>query len=57
MERTEKKSIRSAFGNALCEIGELNPNVVVLDADVSCSTQTQIFAKKYPERFFNCGIA
>ncbi len=57
MERTEKKSIRSAFGNTLCEIGELNPNIVVLDADVSCSTQTQIFAKKYPERFFNCGIA
>lgn len=57
MERTEKKSIRSAFGNALCEVGELNSDVVVLDADVSCSTQTQIFAKKYPERFFNCGIA
>lgn len=57
MNRTEKKSIRSAFGNALCKIGETNTNVVVLDADVSCSTQTQIFAKKYPERFFNCGIA
>ena len=57
MNRAEKKSIRSAFGNALCEIGEKNPDVVVLDADVSCSTQTQIFAKKYPERFFNCGIA
>lgn len=57
MNRENKKSIRSAFGNALCEVGEKNPKVVVLDADVACSTQTQIFAKKYPERFFDCGIA
>ena len=53
----EKKSIRSAFGNALCKVGEQNLKVVVLDADLSCSTQTQIFAKKFPERFFDCGIA
>lgn len=56
MER-EKKSIRSAFGNALCEVGENNPDVVVLDADLACSTQTKKFADKFPDRFFDCGIA
>lgn len=57
INREEKKSIRSAFGKALAEAGEINPNVVVLDADLACSTQTQIFAKEFPERFFDCGIA
>lgn len=57
INREEKKSIRSAFGKALAEAGKINPNVVVLDADLACSTQTQIFAKEFPERFFDCGIA
>lgn len=57
IDKTKKKSIRSAFGNALAEIGEINPKIVVMDADLSCSTQTQIFAKKFPDRFFDCGIA
>ena len=57
MDKSNKRSIRSAFGNALAEIGEHNPKIVVMDADLSCSTQTQIFAKKFPERFFDCGIA
>ena len=57
IDTSSKKSIRSAFGTALCEIAEINPKIVVLDADLACSTQTQIFAKKYPERFFDCGIA
>lgn len=57
INREEKKSIRSAFGKALAEVGKINPNVVVLDADLACSTQTQIFAKEFPERFFDCGIA
>ena len=57
MDKNSKRSIRSAFGNALAEVGEKNSKVVVLDADLSCSTQTQIFAKKFPERFFDCGIA
>lgn len=52
-----KKSIREAFGNELLEIGKKNHNVVVLDADLSASTQTKIFAKAFPERFFNVGIA
>ena len=52
-----KKSIREAFGKALVELGNSNPNVVVLDADVSCSTQTKLFAKEFPNRFYNVGIA
>jgi len=52
-----KKSIREAFGKALVGLGNVNPNIVVLDADVSCSTQTKLFAKEFPERFFNVGIA
>lgn len=57
IDKNNKKSIRSAFGNALAEIGEINQQIVVMDADLACSTQTQIFAKKFPERFFDCGIA
>lgn len=52
-----KKSIREAFGKELVKLGEKNPNIVVLDADVSCSTQTKLFAQAFPERFFNTGIA
>ena len=52
-----KKSVREAFGKKLAELGAKNPNIVVLDADLSCSTQTKFFAKEFPERFFNVGIA
>ena len=52
-----KKSIREAFGNKLVELGDKNPNIVALDADLACSTQTKKFAQAYPERFFNVGIA
>jgi len=52
-----KQSIRSAYGKTLVELGKTNPNIVVLDADLSCSTQTKLFAEEFPERFFNCGIA
>lgn len=48
---------REAYGKALLEVGELNQNVVVLDADLSKSTKTADFKDKYPERFFNMGIA
>ena len=48
---------REAFGKALVELGASNPDVVVLDADLSKSTYTAEFGKKYPERFFECGIA
>lgn len=48
---------REAFGKALVELGEADQNVVVLDADLSKSTYTAEFGKKFPERFFQCGIA
>ncbi|MDF2672104.1 MAG: transketolase family protein [Clostridiales bacterium] len=48
---------REAYGKALVELGSENKNVVVLDADLSKSTKTADFAKVYPERFFNMGIA
>ena len=57
IDMNNKKSVRTAFGNALAELGRENNDVVVLDADLSCSTQTGIFAKEFPERFFNVGIA
>lgn len=57
IDKANKKSVREAFGKALVDAGRFNPNVVVLDADLSCSTQTKIFAKEFPDRFFNVGIA
>lgn len=48
---------REAYGKALKELGDINNDVVVLDADLSSSTQTKHFAKAHPERFFNMGIA
>ncbi len=51
------KSVRAVYGQTLLELGKTNRNIVVLDADLSCSTQTQTFAKEFPERFFNIGIA
>ncbi|MBQ9245762.1 transketolase family protein [bacterium] len=53
----ECKSVRSEYGKTLVELGKNNKNIVVLDADLSCSTQTKLFAKEFPERFFNIGIA
>jgi transketolase len=48
---------REAFGKALVEAGRQNKNVVALDADLSKSTYTHLFAKEFPERFVECGIA
>ena len=53
----EKKATREAYGKALLELGEICPDLVVMDADLSGSTKTSVFAKAYPERFFNMGIA
>lgn len=53
----ERIATRDAYGNALIKLGEINSNIVVLDADLSKSTKTAGFAKKYPERFFQMGIA
>ena len=57
IDKTKTSSIRKAFGKTLVEAGELNEKIVVMDADLACSTQTQIFGNKYPDRFFDCGIA
>lgn len=54
---TKNVATRAAYGKALAQLGEKNPNVVVLDADLSKSTKTADFAKIFPERFFNVGIA
>lgn len=51
------KATREAYGETLRELGAVYPDLVVLDADLSASTKTQDFAKVYPDRFFDCGIA
>lgn len=52
-----KTATRVSYGAALVKYGKDNPNVVVLDADLSKSTKTDTFKKECPERFINCGIA
>ncbi|MGI6113348.1 MAG: transketolase family protein [Mahellales bacterium] len=54
---TKKIATREAYGNALAEFGAQYPNIVVLDADLSQSTKTNNFKKKFPDRFFNMGIS
>ncbi|MCD7858783.1 MAG: transketolase family protein [Firmicutes bacterium] len=53
----EKIATRSAYGEALAELGGKYPQLVVLDADLSAATMTKGFAAKYPDRFYDCGIA
>ncbi len=53
----EKQATRDAYGQALVEMGKIHQDIVVLDADLSKSTKTADFAKAFPERFFNAGIA
>jgi len=50
-------SLRESYGKTLVELGKENPDIVVLDADLSRSTMTQFFAGEFPSRFFDCGIA
>lgn len=57
MNLTMGKATREAFGMALAALGEQHPEIVVVDADVHNSTRTELFAKKFPNRFFNVGIA
>ena len=52
-----KKSTRQAYGEALVELGKINKDVVVLDADLTKSTKTNLFQEKFPERHFNVGTA
>ena len=57
MMNHEEVAMRSAFGETLVELADVYPEMVVLDADVSSSTQTVHFGMKYPDRFFNVGVA
>ncbi len=52
-----KKATRESYGEALLELGKENEKVVVLDADLSTATKTNMFAKEFPDRFFDMGIA
>ena len=54
---SQEVSIRETYGKTLVELGKENPDIVVLDADLSKSTMTQFFAHEFPDRFFDCGIA
>ena len=53
----QEVSLREAYGKTLVELGKENPDIVVLDADLSPSTMTHFFAREFPNRFFDCGIA
>ena len=55
--KEEKKATRQSYGETLEKLGEKYNDIVVLDADLAEATKTSIFAKKYPERFFDMGIA
>jgi transketolase len=57
MGMVDKIATRQAYGEILVELGSKDENIVVLDADLSGSTMTKFFAKEFPERFFNVGVA
>ena len=57
MDENVKKATRQSYGEALLELGKKNKNVVVFDADLSTATKTNLFAKEFPDRFFDIGIA
>lgn len=57
MNIDKKIATRQSYGEAVAELGERNENIVVLDADLSEATKTCIFAKKFPNRFFEMGIS
>ena len=57
MNKEIKKATRQSYGEALLELGKENENIVVLDADLSTATKTILFAKEFPNRFFDMGIA
>ena len=57
MNLDKKIATRESYGEELAKLGEENEKIIVLDADLSTATKTEIFAKKFPERFINVGIA
>lgn len=54
---TKKIATREGYGQALAELGKTHPDLIVMDADLAGSTKTSVFAKAFPERHINCGIA
>lgn len=57
MNEVKQAAARDAYGNTLVELGKENQNIVVLDADLAASTKTAKFAKEFPDRFFDMGVA
>ncbi len=57
MDINNKKATRQSYGEALLELGKENEQIVALDADLSTATKTNLFAKEFPDRFFDMGIA
>ena len=57
MNLDKKIATRESYGKTLVELGKENDKVVVLDADLAEATKTSIFAKEFPKRFFDMGIA
>ncbi len=57
MADVKKIATRESYGNALVELGQVNPDVVVLDADLAAATKTGVFKKAFPDRHIDCGIA
>ncbi|MFC1956371.1 transketolase family protein [Chloroflexota bacterium] len=54
---SQEVSLRETYGKTLAELGRMNPDIVVLDADLCRSTMTQYFHSEFPDRFFECGVA
>lgn len=57
MSDVKKVATRDSYGQALKELGAVNPQVIVFDADLAGATKTGVFKKEFPDRFFDCGIA
>ncbi len=57
MAEIKKEATREAYGRALAELAQTNPDFIVLDADLAAATKTGTFKKAFPDRFYNCGIA
>lgn len=53
----ERKATRDGYGDGLCALAEVRPDLLVLDADLAAATRTGTFKKKYPEKHYDCGIA
>ena len=57
MAELKKKATRESYGEALAELGDKYDNLYVFDSDLAAGTKTGILKKKFPDRFFDCGIA